>query len=147
MSSRSGANSKSWGRRKKSLRISKPCPCGIYRLCLVCWNQSQEMYLEACGGMGLGVGGEIPGQTQQPPWPAPARDHKQWLFKTEIQGLPWWLSGKEPACQCRRQEFDPWSGKIPRATEQLSPCSTAIGPVPSCPGAQLLSPHAASTKT
>ena len=28
-------------------------------------------------------------------------------------GLPWWLSGKEPACQCRRSRFDPWAGKIP----------------------------------
>ena len=22
-------------------------------------------------------------------------------------GLPWWLRGKEAACQCRRYEFDP----------------------------------------
>ena len=22
--------------------------------------------------------------------------------------LPWWLSGKEYACQCRRRGFDPW---------------------------------------
>ena len=28
-------------------------------------------------------------------------------------GLPWWLSGKESACQCRRCEVDPWVGKIP----------------------------------
>ena len=28
-------------------------------------------------------------------------------------GLPWGLSGKEPACQCRRCVFDPWVGKIP----------------------------------
>ena len=31
-------------------------------------------------------------------------------------GLPRWLSGKEPTCQCRRHrrpEFDPWVGKIP----------------------------------
>ena len=28
-------------------------------------------------------------------------------------GLPWWLSGKEFACQCRRRGFDPWVGKIP----------------------------------
>ena len=27
-------------------------------------------------------------------------------------GLPWWLSGKEPTCQCRRPGFDPWVGKI-----------------------------------
>ena len=30
-----------------------------------------------------------------------------------ICGLPWWLSGKESACQCRRYEFDPWVRKIP----------------------------------
>ena len=36
------------------------------------------------------------------------------------QGLPWWLRGKESACQCRRHEFDPWSRKIPQAAEQLS---------------------------
>ena len=27
--------------------------------------------------------------------------------------LPWWLSGKEPACQCSRCALDPWVGKIP----------------------------------
>ena len=27
--------------------------------------------------------------------------------------LPWWLSGKESACQCRRCRFDPWVRKIP----------------------------------
>ena len=26
-------------------------------------------------------------------------------------GLPWWLSGKESACQCRRHRFDPWRKK------------------------------------
>ena len=44
-------------------------------------------------------------------------------------GLPWWLSGKEPACQCRRRGFNPWSGKIPRAAEQLSPCATNTEPL------------------
>ena len=28
--------------------------------------------------------------------------------------LPWWLSGKESACQCGRRRFDPWFGNIPR---------------------------------
>ena len=28
-------------------------------------------------------------------------------------GLPWWLRGKESACQCRRRGFDPWVRKIP----------------------------------
>ena len=29
--------------------------------------------------------------------------------------FPWWLSGKESACQCRGHGFDPWSRKIPHA--------------------------------
>ena len=28
-------------------------------------------------------------------------------------GLPWWLSGKETACHCRRHRFDPWIRKTP----------------------------------
>ena len=28
------------------------------------------------------------------------------------QGFPGWFSGKESACQCRRQRFDPWVRKI-----------------------------------
>ena len=28
-------------------------------------------------------------------------------------GLPWWLSGKESACQYRRHRFNPWIRKIP----------------------------------
>ena len=26
---------------------------------------------------------------------------------------PWWFSGKESTCQCRRLRFNPWVGKIP----------------------------------
>ena len=29
-------------------------------------------------------------------------------------GLPRWLKGKEPACQCRRPRFDPWVRKTLR---------------------------------
>ena len=29
-----------------------------------------------------------------------------------LHGLPWWVSGKEPACQGRRCRFNPWVGKI-----------------------------------
>ena len=28
-------------------------------------------------------------------------------------GLPWWFSGRESTCQCRRHRFDPWLGNIP----------------------------------
>lgn len=38
-------------------------------------------------------------------------------------GLPWRSSGEESTCQCSRHEFDPWSGKTPHASGQLSPCS------------------------
>ena len=30
----------------------------------------------------------------------------------DIKELPWWLSGKELTCQCRRCGFDPWVGNI-----------------------------------
>ena len=43
-------------------------------------------------------------------------------------GLPWWRSGWESACQCRGHGFEPWSGKIPHAAEQLSPCATTAEP-------------------
>ena len=29
------------------------------------------------------------------------------------QRLPWWFSGKESACQCKRWGFNSWVGKIP----------------------------------
>ena len=44
-----------------------------------------------------------------------------------ILGLPWWLSGKESAWQCRRHGFDPWFGKIPCALEQLRSCTALLG--------------------
>ena len=44
-------------------------------------------------------------------------------------GPPWGLSGKESTYQWRRRGFDPWSGKIPYAVEQLSPfAATSEGP-------------------
>ena len=44
--------------------------------------------------------------------------------KKLIEGLSWWLSGKESACQCKGHGFDPWSRRIPPSTEQLSPWAT-----------------------
>ena len=38
------------------------------------------------------------------------------MLHVHHMGLPWWLSGKESAFQCRRRKrrsFHPWSGKIP----------------------------------
>ena len=68
------------------------------------------------------------------------------------QGLPWWSAGKESACQRRGHGSDPWSGKTPRAAEQLSPCTaTTVPPCAPSPGstrkaAAVRSPSSASRK-
>ena len=35
-----------------------------------------------------------------------------WFGVKLRNGLPWWLSGRESTCQCRRHEFHPWVRKI-----------------------------------
>ena len=49
-------------------------------------------------------------------------------LRNDLWGFPGG-SGKEATCQCRRQESDPWSGKTPRALEQLNPWATTSKPV------------------
>ena len=34
------------------------------------------------------------------------------MSKSVVAGIPRWLSGKEPAYQCKRCRFDPWVRKI-----------------------------------
>ena len=41
------------------------------------------------------------------------------VFIEQTLALPWWLSGKESACQCRRRGFNPWAGEIPWRREWL----------------------------
>ena len=41
------------------------------------------------------------------------RSPKPFVVSTPSKELPWWLSGKESTCQCRRCGFDPWLRKIP----------------------------------
>ena len=36
-----------------------------------------------------------------------------WFLVSLKVGLPRWLSGKEPACQCRKHRSNPWVWKIP----------------------------------
>ena len=50
------------------------------------------------------------------------------LIKIRRMGLPWWYSGWESACQCRGHGFEPWSGKIPHAAEQLGPWAKTTEP-------------------
>ena len=54
---------------------------------------------------------------------------KEMIQKIIDVGLLWWLSHKESSCQCRSRGFDPWSGRIPQAVEQLSLYTTIIEPV------------------
>ena len=49
-------------------------------------------------------------------------------YKNKSSGLPWWRSGWESACRCRGHGFEPWSGKIPHAAEQLGPWATITEP-------------------
>ena len=49
-------------------------------------------------------------------------------LKISNWGLPWWRSGWESACQCRGHGFEPWSGKISHAMEQLGPWATTTEP-------------------
>ena len=52
-----------------------------------------------------------------------------WRFLKKLKiGLPWWRSGWESAYQCREHGFEPWSGKIPHAAEQLGPWATITEP-------------------
>ena len=52
------------------------------------------------------------------------RQQSKFVLKKSFLGLPWWRSGSESSCQCRGHGFEPWSGKIPHAAEQLSPWAT-----------------------
>jgi len=47
-----------------------------------------------------------------------------------IMGLPRWLSGKEPACQCRRHGFNPWVRKLPLEEEMATQSSIFAWRIP-----------------
>ena len=54
-------------------------------------------------------------------------------YKNEITVFPWWLSGKESACQCRRHAFNPVVQEYPtlhgaHVPQLLNLCSRAQEP-------------------
>ena len=82
-------------------------------------------------------------QDQQPPPPLICP-----LVRTgEWRGLPWGHSGRESSCQCRGRGFYPWSGKIPHASERLSPCTATTEPVLYTPGATTIESECASSQS
>ena len=51
------------------------------------------------------------------------------LLKLTVVGLPWWYSYRlKIHLPIQGNGFEPWSRKIPRAVEQLSPCATTTEP-------------------
>ena len=82
------------------------------------WEPSYARHhARATGKRGVG---NTPTQSPSQPW-ALRRDIScgDWCLDSPLTitfWLPWWLSGKEPTCQCRRlkrHRFNPWVGKIP----------------------------------
>ena len=49
-----------------------------------------------------------------------ASGFRTWI-KKETSGLPWWLSGEESTCQCRRHGFNPSSGRTPACPSHRTP--------------------------
>ena len=77
-----------------------------------------------------------------------------WIFITvhrlspaAMSRLPWWLSGKESACQCRGHRFNCWSGKIPHGAGQLSPVPLLLSQHSGGCDPQLLHLHATATES
>ena len=66
-------------------------------------------------------------------------------LKTPNLGLPWWSSGWESACQCRRHRFNPWSRKIPHAPGQLAPCPVTMEPTLQSPGPGTTEPECSNS--
>ena len=56
------------------------------------------------------------------------RGRQIWIaFNFYLLQLPWWLSGEESSCQCRRHEFSPWVGKIPRRKKRQPTPYSCLG--------------------
>ena len=60
---------------------------------------------------------------------SPKYTNSSWSSISIKQGFPGDYMVKESTCQCRRHSYDPWSGSIPCAAEQLSLRATTIEPV------------------
>ena len=80
-----------------------------------------------CGFSRCGIF-KLKGQSWQFPIRLDALNFDDWKSSKLEMGLPWWRSGWESACQCRGHGFEPWSGRIPHATEQLGPWATTTEP-------------------
>ena len=62
-------------------------------------------------------------------------------FKKLHLGLPRWLNGKLPTCQCRRCRLDPWVGKTPLEEEMANPLQYSCPEYPMDRGAWKATVH------
>ena len=96
------------------------------------WHEADPHYADLVS-VGIGSQPHSP-PPPLPPFQMPSRGVKHLIFQslvlpvsipfssipgaylydlpTSTSGFPWWLSSKEPACQCRRCGLDPWVRKI-----------------------------------
>ena len=70
-----------------------------------------------------------------------------YIYVLYILVLPWWVSGKESACQCRRRGFNPWVGKIPWRRKTATQSSILAWRTPMDRGAWRLQSAAAAAKS
>ena len=77
---------------QQNLITASPCDLGKSLSSAVCFPQCERMGLGPLEGILCSTSLEV---------------------AVYFPGLPWWLSGQEPSCQCRRHGFDTWLGKIP----------------------------------
>ena len=99
--------------------MQKVLECGRICLCSYC-KMDQKSELEAFALIQLQYFPQLnlsllPSSLASPPPPF-FSTHLPQPVCVPLYRLPWWLSSKEHACQCRdlkRLRFDPWVGKIP----------------------------------
>ena len=68
----------------------------------------------------------------QGPGTRACEDFQEFLICLSVycHGFPWWLRGKESACQCRRHKFHLRVGKIPPGKEMAMPSSILAWEIP-----------------
>ena len=106
-----------WGRGEFPSQVHPSLPVSQERTCLT------VPIVLSCG---LGPLYEKQGPGSTAVMGVRAKPRRAWINHTF--GLPWWRFGWESACQCRGHGFEPWSGKIPHADEQLVTWATTTEP-------------------
>ena len=96
------------------------CPPSLQVSCFLQWPRALSMWHHK---LSFPQKGKLLPSNYYPHFP----DEEMRLQKVRL-GIPWWRSGWESACQCGGHGFEPWSGKIPHAAEQLGPWATITEP-------------------